>query len=33
MEERYTKMYHASVGWDGTDPIRPPVQTNTAPRI
>ena len=30
MEERYTRMYHASVGWDGSDPIRPPVQTKAA---
>lgn len=32
MEERYTKMYHASVGWDGADPIRPPVKTRIAAR-
>lgn len=32
MEERYTKMYHASVGWDGSDPIRPPVKTHIAAR-
>ena len=32
MEDRYTKMYHASVGWDGADPIRPPVRTQVAAR-
>lgn len=32
MEDRYTKMYLASVGWDGSDPIRPPVKTRIALR-
>ncbi|MBI3372990.1 MAG: VOC family protein [Betaproteobacteria bacterium] len=30
VEERYTTMYQASVGWDGTNPVRPAVPPKAA---